>query len=258
MKKSVSWSFLALLMAGFVFAAPQAHAVGDEIQVYINDMNEPGKLAVELHTNYVAKGPDSPSYTGELPSNHVLQVTPELAYGLTRNLEAGMYFPPMALAPGGRVYENGMRFRLKFIADQTAGSHLFWGLNTEFGYSTKRVSETFWNLELRPILGYGTADWLVSFNPVLSTAVSGANHTPEFEPCIKLGYAVAPGYMLGIEDYAGFGPTNQISGPRDRENHLYLALDIVKGDLDINLGIGRGLSNTEEKTIVKMIFAVPL
>lgn len=258
MKKSINGSCFALLIAGYVFAVPEAQAVGDEIQVYINDMNEPGKLAVELHTNYVAKGSTTPSYAGELPSDQVLQVTPELAYGLTRNLEAGMYFPPMALAPGGRVYENGMRLRLKFIADQAVGSRLFWGLNTEFGYSTKRVSETYWNLELRPIIGYGSADWLVSFNPVLSTAISGTNHTPEFEPCIKLGYTVAPGYMLGIENYAGFGPTNQIAGPRDRENHLYLALDIAKGDLDINFGIGRGLSNTEEKTIVKMIFAVPL
>lgn len=245
--------FILLLLVCFYSLYP----IGDEIQVYADDMLEPGEYGVEVHSNYVADGPTRSSYSGELPSNKVLQVTPEFAYGITKNLELGMYFPPMALTPNGKLYENGIRFRLKFISDPIHGSQFFWGLNTELGYSAKRVSESNWNLELRPILGYKTNSWLFSFNPNLDIALSGKENTPEFDPCFKVGYIVQTGIMLGLEDYAGFGSINKMSNLKKSENIGFLAMDITKGKVDINFGLGYGISNTNEKAVVKMIFAIP-
>lgn len=249
---------IIVLANALLFQGASLFSAEDEIQVYIDDMSEPGEFGIEVHTNHVLNGPTKPSFEGEIPTNRVTQFTPEFAYGITKNLEAGMYFPPLAVTSKGQVYENGIRLRLKYIADPPSNKNIFWGLNTEYGYSTRRVSETNWNLEFRPILGYKNNDWLISFNPILNTAMSGKNHTPEFEPCLKVGYVLRHGFMLGFEDYIGLGPTNNMTNLRQSENIAYLALDIAKGNLDINIGVGYGLSNTNEKGVIKMIFALPL
>lgn len=247
-----------LILCGWLCLLPTVgHAVEDEIQVYINDMGAPGQLSLELHSNFVAKGSRSPGYAGELPTDQVLQLTPELAYGLTRNLEAGMYFPPLAITSDGKVYENGLRLRLKFIADAAEGSQFFWGFNTEFGYATRRVSPSYWGMELRPIIGYQDQHWLWSFNPIVNLALEGEERTPEFEPALKGGYALAPGVLLGFEHYAGLGPVHRVS-VQGAEQMSFLALDINRGKLDINFALGRGWSHTEDSKVVKMIVALPL
>jgi len=61
-----------MLLAGMpapVIAAPE------EIQVYTDDINAPGEFGLELHVNYVLEGPRAPVYAGQVPTNHVLQVT---------------------------------------------------------------------------------------------------------------------------------------------------------------------------------------
>lgn len=233
-----------------VLAAP------DEIQVYVDDMNDRGAFGVELHTNYVSVGSKSPSYPGELPSHHVLQLTPEFSYGITPNLEAGMYFPPVAVAPGGEAYENGMRLRLKYVAPRDEGQRLFAGFNTEFGYSARRVADSAWNLELRPIVGYRDERWLVAFNPIVDYAFSAPGRGSSFEPALKVGRLVAPGWRVGFEDYASLGPLRRVA-EREHAHTLYAALDVEVGRLDLNLGVGRGFGETGDRWVVKMIVGLP-
>ncbi|MCB1142663.1 MAG: hypothetical protein H7A24_04510 [Leptospiraceae bacterium] len=232
-------------------------SIEDEIQVYTDSMNAPGKYGVELHSNYVNEGSTKPEYRGELPTDHVTQAVTEFAYGLNKNFEAGLYFPPMALAPDGSIYENGIRFRIKFIGDSLLENRLFWGLNTEVGYSTKRVSDTSYNLEFRPIIGYKADDWLISFNPNMEAPLSGKSSMPDFDPCLKAGYYVKKGILLGFEEYLGLGPLNQMNSLRDAESLFFLATDISLEKLNLNFGVGRGNQNMRDKGVVKMIFTIP-
>ena len=160
---------LAICVAAVSSAAV---AAPDEIQVYTEELNDPGEFGVELHVNYVPSGAKTPSYPGEMPSHHMLQVTPEFSYGLAKTLEAGLYVP-VAIAPNGNLYQNGARLRLKYIAPRGEDDAFFWGLNTEIGYFARRVSESYWALELRPIIGYRSRDWLFSLNPILDVDVKG-------------------------------------------------------------------------------------
>jgi len=130
-----------------------AAAAPDEIQVYTDDMDDPGQFGLELHVNYALKGAKEPSYEGEMQSHHRLQITPEFSYGLTKTLEAGLYLP-VAMSSDGNFYGNGLRLRLKYIAPREEGARFFWGLNAELGKSAQRVSESAVGLELRPIIGY--------------------------------------------------------------------------------------------------------
>ena len=180
-------AFTGILSSHAVLAAP------DEIQVYTDEMNDPGEYGVELHVNYVIDGLKQPGYEGESPSHHMLQTTPEFSYGISKNWEAGVYVP-VAYEVNGNLYGNGLRLRMKYISTREPGANMFWGLNVEYGYSNLRVSESEWGAELRPIIGYRTDNWLLSFNPILNMSLSSNfNHQPQFEPALKVARKVAEG-----------------------------------------------------------------
>lgn len=238
-------------------AAPAALAAPDEIQVYTEEMDDPGELGLELHVNYAIKGAREPGYAGEMPGHHLLQVTPEFSYGITKTLEAGLYVP-FAMAPDGNLYNNGLRLRLKFIAPHEEKNYFFWGLNGELGYRTRRVSESYWGLEIRPILGYRSEDWLVSFNPIVNMDLSNnVSRAPNFEPGLKVTREAMEGLNAGFEYYGEYGPLRDPLPADQRAHSLYAVMDVEKGDLDVNFGIGRGIGENPDKWVAKAIIAFP-
>ena len=253
-KQLVCGLFAATLLA---FSAPAAFAAPDEIQVYTEEMDDPGEFGLELHVNYAIDGARQAGYEGEKPAHHMLQVTPEFSYGITKSLEAGLYVP-FALAPDGNTYNNGLRFRLKFIAPREEGEAFFWGLNTEVGYSTRRVSESYWGMELRPIIGYRTDNWLVSFNPILDMSLSNnVSREPNFEPALKVTRRISDGLHGGFEYYGEYGPLHHSAPANERAHYLYAVADIEKKDFDINVGIGHGFDNASDQWVAKAIIAFP-
>lgn len=65
----------------------------DEIQVYNDAINAPGKFGLEIHSNYVFDGVQVPAYDGDAPSNGSLRETSEFSYGLSEKWEIGSYLP---------------------------------------------------------------------------------------------------------------------------------------------------------------------
>lgn len=240
------------LFAGTALAAP------DEIQVYTEEMNDTGEFGLELHVNYAIKGARESTYEGEMPGHHMLQMTPEFSYGVSKSWEAGLYLP-FALNPDGNLYNNGLRLRMKYMAPREDNEKIFWGLNTEMGYSTRRVSDSYWGMELRPIIGYRDDAWLLSFNPILNLSLSdNGSHAPQFEPSLKITHAVAEGFHAGVEYYGEFGPLHQILPADERSHSMYAVMDVAKGDLDVNFGLGRGFGANPDKWVAKAIIAFPL
>jgi len=241
---------LACCVAAVAAAAPE------EIQVYLDDVNEPRELTLEMHANYVAEGFRTPDYPGQLPTHHVLQVTPEFSYGIAKNWDAGLYLLS-ARASDGTLYGNGAKLRLKYVAPSTGA--FFWGVNFELGRTSHRVTESNDNFELRPILGWRGGAWLVAINPIIDAALSGGtSREPVFAPALKVSRAVAEGVQLGIEHYAEAGPIHHIPDFNQQNHVLYGALDVQRGALDLNFGVGRGLTSASEKWVIKMIVGIPL
>jgi hypothetical protein len=247
------------LIGATSLASPSLSALAapDEIQVYTEEMDDPGEFGLELHVNYVLKGARSAGHAGEMPANHLLQTTPEFSYGITKSLEAGLYLP-FALAPDGNSYQNGLRFRLKFIAPRDETSRYFWGLNSEVGYSTRRVSENAWGMELRPIIGYRDEQWLISFNPILNMSLSNnVSRQPNFEPALKFARKVAENLHAGLEYYGEYGPLRHVLSANERAHYLYGVVDVETHGYDINLGLGRGFEHASDKWVAKTILAFP-
>lgn len=245
----------AVLTAGLM-AAPYAAAVGEEIQVYTNDVNAPGEFSLEMHVNYVLEGPRTSGYAGQLPTNHVLQMTPEFSYGFAKNWDAGLYVLS-ARGADGNLYGNGAKLRVKYIAPGETG--LFWGLNMELGRTSRRVTESNTNLELRPIIGWRNDLWLVSFNPIIGAALSGdASREPSFSPALKVAREIRQGVHLGIEHYAEMGGIHHIPAFNQQEHTFYGVIDVETKGFDLNFGIGRAITGgTSDKWVAKMIVGIP-
>ena len=257
MNATVSHFFRPCAIAALLCAiAVDVAAAPEEIQVYLDDVNEPREFGLEMHVNFVADGPRTPDYRGQLPSHHVLQLTPEFSYGIAKNWDVGLYMLS-TLAPGGSFDFNGAKLRLKYIAP-SAGA-FFWGMNFEVGRTSRRVSEDYVNTELRPILGWRGGQWLLAINPIVDVALSGgASHEPVFAPALKIARSVGEGAQLGIEHHADMGPFNHMPAFNQQNHVIYGVLDLQKGPLDLNIGIGHGVTSASEKWVAKMIIGIPI
>jgi hypothetical protein len=254
---SAKTAYCLALAAALGLASPGSYAVPDEIQVYTEEMDDPGEFGLELHVNYVPRGEKTAPYDGAMPSYHMLQLTPEFSYGITKTLEAGLYLP-VAFSGDGTAYGNGARLRLKYIAPRDEADAFFWGINTEVGYFSHRVSESNWGIELRPIIGYRGKDWLVAFNPILDADLSSnVSRKPNFEPALKLTRTVREGVRAGLEYYGAFGPLFDPASASERSHFLYAVVDVDLHGFDFNLGVGRGYGAEADTRVVKAIISLP-
>lgn len=246
---------IALLASAL--SAPCVSAAPDEIEVYTDEISRPGQYGLELHMNHSVQGLKTPAYPGQTPSQHLTQITPELYYGLTGTLEAGLYLP-VATDPQGNTSLNGVRARLKYIAPREAGDALFWGLNGEIGRAALRRSESGGVAELRPIIGYRGGAWLTSFNPILNMKLDNRySHIPAFEPSVKLTHSVGNDLHAGAEYYGEYGPINSFVPANQRSHTLYGVIDMERPSYDLNLGIGRGYVNATDRWMLKAVATVP-
>jgi hypothetical protein len=250
-------SALAALVAG---AGAACATVQDEIQVYTDDINKAGEVGLELHTNYTPSGV-GPSYRGEVPANHALRLTPELSYGLSRDWEAGLYLP-MILDQNGDFNLAGAKLRLKWLPFQLGEDGVGWygGANAELSRVGRRYSQSRWQSELRPIIGYKASDWHFAFNPILDWDMSDGFQSaePTFVPSVKLMKEVAKGIALGAEYYSEMGKIGHILPWNQQDNRLYAVIDYDMQPLVFNFGVGRGLTDASDKWTVKAIIEVPL
>ena len=179
----------ALLLT--VQAAPVARAaLTDEIQVYTDEINKPGEFGLELHVNTTPRGRSTPDYPGEVPPAHGIRFTPEFSWGLTRTLEAGLYLPYVRDSQG-TTHFSGPKLRLKWLPLQPGedGTGWFGGINAEYAWIAPELEQSTRALELRPIIGYRAASWLLAANPILGWALAGPdrNRKPDFSPHHRAG-----------------------------------------------------------------------
>jgi len=246
-----------LAILALSFWAGQAHsALPDEIQVYIDDIRAPHESGVELHINVTPSGRSAPDYPGEVTPYHGLRVTPEISYGFAPDSDAGLYLP-FARDADGFVYFAGPKFRLKWLplrqAEGTPGA--FAGVNAEVALVQRKFVEARYTLEIRPILGWRSASWLIAFNPTLGDDLAGEERGVfAFHPAAKIARDVGEKTALGIEYCADFGPLDDPL-PRGEQLHtLFLVLDAER-KLGWNIGIGRGLTQATDRWTLKAIIS---
>jgi hypothetical protein len=261
MPNRISFLFAFVLVAMVFAPLRDARAVlYDEIQVYADDINEVGEFGVELHSIYFPDGKRGRAYPGEVGSQHTLYLTPEFSYGLSKTLEAGLYVPMARDGATGSWYMPGAKVRLKWLPikgdEETGGA--FAGANLEIGRIARRFEPVRANAELRVMLGWRDEDWLIGFNPVLSKELSD-------NPSSRIGYGfeakgtrrVTQRVAMGLEYYSDRGEIGRTLPWNAQDNKIFVVLDYQAKPFAVSFGIGHGLTDAAEKTILKAIWELP-
>ena len=247
----------AALIAALV--CTPAIAAPEEIQVYMDEMNGPGRYGLDTHLSYVTRGSFAPERAGAELAVHRLRITPEFSYGITPSLEAGMYLPLVTLDHNGDAQIEGVKFRLKYIAPHAGHPNLWYGINFEIGRVDYRLDVNPWNAELKAILGTRKGPWTIAGNVNFDFVVSGPDKQPiSVDADLKLSYALSRTFALGLETYDGVGDFHRLGTFLANEQAIYATADTTFGDWDLNIGIGRGYGSNQDKWIIKMIIGVPL
>jgi len=239
------------LVAAAIFCCSHAHgALPDEIQVYTDDVSAPGERGIELHVNTTPSGRSRPDYAGEVTPYHGLRITPELSWGLVPDVDWGLYLP-FVRSGDGTDYFAGPRFRLKWMPLRGKPGY-FAGVNIELSFVERRFEEARRTAEIRPIVGYRDADWLLSFNPIVGTDLAGPQKgVLTFAPAFKIARSAGGGYALGAEYYTDLGRLSHFAPSSEQSHILYFVLDTQK----LNFGVGRGLNGATDRWTVKAIYS---
>ena len=254
---ALPWLAVALLALPL---APARASLEDEIQVYLDDLNDAGQLNLQLHLNTTPSGTQSTSYPGETVNAGGKRITGEFAYGITRDLEAGLYLP-VVVQRWDDTSLAGLKLRLKWVpvrpADGAPG--LFAGVNGELARVARRYDQAEYGFELRPILGWHGKDWLIAVNPVLDFGLRApeVHRAPEFQPSYKVSHDLAPGIATGLEYYTDLGQLWAIEPVALQQHMLFWAVDVDRAPWNLNVGIGRGLTHETDAWTIKMIINVP-
>lgn len=247
-----------LLFAAMVGGSP-ACAAPEEIQVYMDEMDDPGDVGLDLHTNYAATGDRTLDYAGEQQSVRRLRMTPEFSYGVSKTFELGLYLPLATLDSTGRAAADGIKFRLKYIAPHQEGAGWFYGANFEIGRVDHKLDANPYNAELKLIGGHHGDRWTIALNGNVDFKVDGPVHAPpSFDIDTKISRAVTKTLAIGVETYNGAGEFARLGSFGSAEHSTFAIVDAKFGRWDINFGVGHGYSALKDGLIVKAIIGVPI
>jgi len=241
-------SYLGGAVLSVVLAGP-AKAI-DEIQVYNAGIAAVGQFTIQQHLNYVALGLKDPPFPGGLISNHSVNGTPEFAYGVTDWWEVGLYLP--FAIQDQQFLSNSFKLRSLFVSPNAEQRNLFYGVNFEFSNSTPKFSQSRFGLEMRPIIGVRNADYEFIFNPIVDFSF-GKFGEADFAPAARLARKIEKDLFVGLEYYADFGRIGSFPVLADQQHTLFAVTDFKLGVVDVNFGVGYGLTPASDRWVIKTI-----
>jgi hypothetical protein len=246
-----------LLVLGLVALAtrPAAAQENYEIQVYGSELIPPGHTIFELHTNYTADGNKTLGPLGMLPTHHALHETIEITHGFTPWFEIGWYIFA-AVPSGGGLQWVGDHIRPRVRAPEDWHWPVGASLSVEAGYQRSAFSEDTWSVEIRPIVDKEFGRLYVSFNPTVDLPLRNptGDYSLGFVPNAAIGFDVTEQVNLSVEYYGSLGPLRKFDPSGLQEHQIFPAINLnLSPKFEFNFGVGFGLSDAGDKTVIKMI-----
>ncbi len=229
----------------------------DEIQVYDGGLAVPGTFNLTLHTNFTAKGLTTPAFAGAVVPDKSLNGVPEWAYGVTAWFEAGLYLPLYSIGTRNaqrRAMLDGVKLRLLFAVPRADDRTFFYGVNFEFSYNARQWDPTRFTSEIRPIIGWHLAPVDIIVNPIFDTSYDGLKNL-DFAPATRVACDLSDTWVLAVEEYDDFGPVHQFYAENQQAHQLYGVVDHTTKGLDIEAGIGFGLTSASDRITLKLILS---
>ncbi len=246
-------------VAGIVIALAMVPALArsqtDEIQVYDGSIVAPGKFNLTVHNNYILKGLKTPAFPGGLIPNNSLSGVTEWAYGVTEWFEAGLYLPLYSISQGRGATINGGKIRLLFAAPHAEHRTFFYAVNFEFSYNSGHWDPRQFTSEIRPIIGLHLHRLELIVNPILDNSYVGGFRNLDFAPSMRVACNLSAKWAIAAEEYADIGPLRDFSPAGSQSHQIYGVLNHSSKWMDIEVGVGFGLTAASDKVTIKLLLS---
>jgi hypothetical protein len=246
---------LAVMIVALLAIPGAAVAQTDEIQVYDGSIAERGVFNLTLHNNFTPMGLNAPSSPGGLVPDKSFNGVSEWAYGVTDWFEAGLYLPLYSISKDRGATSNGGKLRLLFTRPHAADHRFFYAINFEFSYNAKHWDARRYTSEIRPIIGFHLHPLDIIVNPILDNSYAGGFKALDFAPATRIAYNISPKWALAVEEYADLGPLKHFFREGEQSHQLYAVMDHSAKSLNIEAGIGFGLTGASDKVTLKLILS---
>ena len=228
----------------------------DEIQVYDAEIEERGKFNLMVHTNFTPAGRTTPAFPGAIIANHSLNGTAEWAYGVADWFEQGLYLPVYTIySPGRGGTINGFKLRELFVRPHAHDHTFFYGVNFEFSVNYSYWEQRHITSEIRPIVGVHLHPVDLIFNPIVDTDYTGGFGGLEFNPATRIAYNFNDKWAAALEEYSGDGTLHRFLPLHDQFHEVWAVMDHPNKILNIETGIGFGVTHGADKITLKLMLS---
>jgi hypothetical protein len=137
--------------------------------------------------------------------------------------------------------------------------NFFYGLNFEYDYTTPRFSETRFAMEIRPIIGWRNPQWEFIVNPIVDLGF-GSRGDIDFVPAARLARTFSKDLAFALEYYTDLGRPGSFLPFQEQAHQLFAVVDFKIGDVDVDFGLGYGLTPGSDRFMAKTIltYALPV
>jgi hypothetical protein len=241
----------AVLIAGPVLAVAQT----DEIQVYDGAIAERGVFNLTWHNNFTPDGLKTPAFPGGLVNNRNLNGVTEWAYGVTDWFEAGLYLPLYSISADRGPTINGGKIRFLFAVPKADDRKFFYAANFEFSFNSKHWDDRRYTSEIRPIIGWHLHPVDIIINPILDNSFAGGFKSLDFAPATRVAYNLSPKWAVAVEEYADYGRLRQFLPANQQSHQIYGVFDHSTKFVNIEAGVGFGLTAASDKVTLKLMLS---
>ena len=245
---------LAAVIAWLLLGTLPILAQTDEIQVYTGELAEPGTGSLTVHANYTPRGRGIAAFPEGVVPDGSINGAVEWARGITSWFEAGTYLPVYTITRDRHSQIDGVKVRALFAVPHAESRSFFYGVNFELSYNSPRWDPSRYAAEIRPIIGARSGQWDLIVNPILDTSFQGFSRL-EFAPAARLAFNASPRFALAAEHYASYGELRHFESVRRQEHNVFAVADYSTAPLDVEAGVGFGLTASSDKTVWKVIVA---
>ena len=224
-----------------------------EIQIYEVETAPYHHLTLELHSNSTITA--TGQWAKEAIDPYQIHETLEATYGLLPWLEVGQYFCTAKLSNGNYEY-SGSRSKLHFGVAQSENWPIEIGGNIELDYMRHQAEGNPFTLEIRPILEKKFGRLRVVGNVALEKPFSGpgTHQGVQFAPSGELVYQLTDWIEPAVEYYGDMGAISSMPGAQRQQQFVVPALNLdLLPQLELNLGVGAGLTRTSNGLLLKSI-----
>lgn len=242
------WPVLTICAAALAVASgPARAAVYEEFEVFAPPSGEVGAWEVDQHVNYGLRGRSRPEEPRALPTQGGVYLNTEINYSAASWYTLALELP-VAVTRDGRLHDGG--FKLRNIFGLGASGPWSFGLLLEAQRQPRGFLPQPWAFEADPLIAWRGRRWGAVLNLGFGATVGRRGAQSYFAPAAQVSYALSSGVSVAAEYYGDLGRVERW-GPLSGQEHQVFGVAVfgLGGDVDLRLGIGRGLTPASDRWV---------